>query len=86
MSKEFKECFKSAKKDEEKGRKHKGLLVVEPSLKNAEEYLDKAKDSLRFCDIYKNAGSDCDILTTLKYGASNEPLSSNIVLIIIIFK
>ena len=61
MSKEFKECFKSAKKDEEKGRKHKGLLVVEPSLKNAEEYLDKAKDSLRFCDVYKNSGSDYKI-------------------------
>ena len=61
MSKEIRECFESARKDEEKEKKHKGLLVVEPSLKKAEEYLDKARDSLRFCEIYKNAGSDYKI-------------------------
>jgi uncharacterized protein (UPF0332 family) len=37
------------------------LLIVEPSLKKAEEYLDKARDSLRFCEIYKSAGSDYKI-------------------------
>lgn len=61
MSKEIRECFDSARKDEQKGKKHKGLLIVEPSLKKAEEYLDKARDSLRFCEIYKNAGSDYKI-------------------------
>ena len=61
MSEEIKECFKSARKDEEKGKKHKGLFIVEPSLKKAEEYLDKARDSLRFCEIFKNAGSDYTI-------------------------
>jgi len=61
MSKEIRECFESAKKDEEKGKKHKGLFVVEPSSKKAEEYLDKARDSLRFCEIYKNSGSDYKI-------------------------
>lgn len=61
MSTKIRECFESAKKDEEKGKKHKGLLIVEPSLKKAEEYLDKARDSLRFCEIYKNAGSDYKI-------------------------
>ncbi len=58
MSTKIRECFESAKKDEKKGKKHKGLLVVEPSPKRAEEYLDKARDSLRFCEIYKNSGSD----------------------------
>ena len=61
MSKEIKECFESARKDEEKGKKHKGLLIVEPSLKKAEGYLDKARDSLRFCEICKNIGSDYKI-------------------------
>jgi uncharacterized protein (UPF0332 family) len=61
MSKEIRECFELARREEEKGKKHKGLLVVEPSSKKAEEYLDKARDSLRFCDIYKNAGSDYKI-------------------------
>jgi len=59
--KEIRECFESARKDEAKGKKHKGLLIVEPSQKKAEEYLDKARDSLRFCEIYKNAGADYKI-------------------------
>ena len=67
MSKEIRECFGSARKDEEKGKKHKGLLIVEPSLKKAEEYLDKARDSLRFCEIYKNSGSDYKILEEWYY-------------------
>ena len=61
MSKEVKGCFESARKDEEKGKKHKGLLIVEPSPKKAEEYLDKARDSLRFCELCKNIGSDYKI-------------------------
>ena len=61
MSKEIKECFESARKDEEKGKKHKGLLIVEPSSKKAEGYLDKARDSLRFCEMCKNIGSDYKI-------------------------
>lgn len=61
MTEEMRECFESARKDEQKGKKHKGLLIVEPSLKKAEEYLDKARDSLRFCEIYKNSGSDYKI-------------------------
>ncbi len=61
MSTKIRECFESARKDEEKGKKHKGLLIVEPSLRKSEEYLDKARDSLRFCEIYKKSGSDYKI-------------------------
>ncbi len=61
MSKEIKECFKSARKDEEIGKKHKGLLIVEPSLEKAKEYLDKARDCLKFCEMYKKSGSDYKI-------------------------
>src|SRR3989338_10647719 len=61
MNVKIKECFESARKDESKGKKHKGLLIAEPSLKKAEEYLDKARDSLRFCEICKNEGSDYKI-------------------------
>ena len=35
MSKEISECFESARKDEEKGKKHKGLLIAEPSQKKS---------------------------------------------------
>ena len=61
MKIKIKECFDSARKEEEKGKKHKGLLLVEPSQKKAEEYLDKARDSLRFCEIYRKTGSDYKI-------------------------
>ena len=61
MSKEIRECFKSARKDEEKGKKHKGLLIIEPSLEKAKEYLDKARDCLKFCEMYRKAGSDYKI-------------------------
>jgi len=61
MNTDIKECFETAKKEEEKGKKHKGLLIIEPSIKKAEGYLDKARDSLRYCKIYKDAGSDYKI-------------------------
>jgi|SRR3989344_5990276 len=61
MSIKIRECFESARKDEEKGKKHKGLFIVEISSKKAEEYLDKARDSLRFCEVCKNSGSDYKI-------------------------
>ena len=65
--------------EEQKGKKHKGLLVIEPSSKKAEEYLDKARDSLRFCDIYKKAGSDYKIpeewYTFVKHNKCKELLS-----------
>jgi len=61
MNKELKECFKLAKEEEQKGRKHKGLLVTEPSKEKAKEYLDRARDSLRFCDIFKKMGADYKI-------------------------
>lgn len=61
MSKEIKECFELARREEQKGKKHKGLLVVEPSMEKAKEYLDKARDSIKFCELYKNAGSDYKI-------------------------
>ena len=61
MSKEMRECFESARKDEEKDKKHKGLLITEPSLEKAKEYLDKARDSLKFCEMYRKAGSDYKI-------------------------
>ena len=61
MSEEIRACFESARKDEEKGKKHKGLLIVAPSPEKAKDYLGKAKDSLRFCEMYKQAGADYKI-------------------------
>lgn len=45
----------------EVGKKHKGLLIVDPSQKKAEEYIDKSRDSLRFCELYKQMGADYKI-------------------------
>jgi uncharacterized protein (UPF0332 family) len=56
-----KDCFISAKKDEEKGKKHKGLLITEPNQKEAEGYLERAKECLEFCDIYREKEADYKI-------------------------
>lgn len=53
-----KECFATALKDENKDRKHKGLLKVKPDLKGAEEYIIKAKKNLELCKFYKEKGFD----------------------------
>lgn len=57
----LRDCFKNAEKDEKEGKKHKGLLVVEPNDKSAREYIQKAKDALDWCNIYKLKGADYKI-------------------------
>src|SRR3989344_4506411 len=61
MSKEVRDCFISAMKDEKKGKKHKGLFVIKPDNKIAEEYIKKAKLNLELCDFYKQKGFDYKI-------------------------
>jgi len=56
-----KDCFVNAQKDEEKGKKHKGLLVVGRDDKKAEEYVQKAKTNLGICDLYKKQRLDYKI-------------------------
>ncbi len=53
-----KDCFASALRDENKGRKHKGLLRVKPDLKEAKEYILKAKKNLELCKFYKEKEFD----------------------------
>jgi len=55
------ECFSLAKKDEEKGKKHKGLLFVGKYNKKAEEYVQKAKVNLQLCELYKKQRMDYKI-------------------------
>lgn len=55
------DCFLSAKKDEEKGKKHKGLLLVGREDKKAEEYIQKAKTNLGICELYKKQRLDYKI-------------------------
>lgn len=55
------ECFSSAKKDEDKGKKHKGLLFVGKDDKKAEEYIKKAKTNLGICGLYKKQRLDYKI-------------------------
>ena len=57
----LKECFSNAKKDEDKGKKHKGLLIVEPDNRKAEEYIKKAKKNLEICEVYKQMRLDYKI-------------------------
>lgn len=54
----LRDCFANALKDEKKGKKHKGLLLVKPNLKEAEEYIIKAKKNLELCKLYKEQGFD----------------------------
>ncbi|HLD00130.1 MAG TPA: hypothetical protein VJC39_00120 [Candidatus Nanoarchaeia archaeon] len=55
------DCFSLAKKDEEKGKKHKGLLFVGKDDKKAEEYIQKAKVNLQLCELYKKQRIDYKI-------------------------
>ena len=52
------DCFKLASRDEKKGKKHKGLLVIMPDNRKAEEYLSKAKKNLELCSFYREKGFD----------------------------
>lgn len=61
MTQELKECFRNAEKEEKKGRKHKGLLKTLPSIENAKQYLIKAKECLKFCELYKQLNADYKI-------------------------
>lgn len=61
MIHEVKNCFVSAINDEKKGKKHKGLLIIQQDNKIAENYLKKAKLNLELCDIYKEKGFDYKI-------------------------
>ena len=55
------ECFSSARKDEEMGKKHKGIIFVGKDYKKAEEYIQKAKVNLGFCELYKKQRMDYKI-------------------------
>src|SRR3989344_2039298 len=59
--KEVRDCFVNALKDEKKGQKHKGLLVIRPDDKIAKEYISKAKINLHLCDLYREQGFDYKI-------------------------
>ena len=56
-----KDCFLSAKQYEEKGKKHKGLLIIGRDDKRAEEYIQKAKKNLEICELYKEKRLDYKI-------------------------
>ncbi len=55
------ECFSNAKKDEDKGKKHKGLLFVGKDNKKAEQYVKKAKQNLELCGLIKENRFDYKI-------------------------
>lgn len=61
MLENLRECFLNALKDERRGKKHKGLLVVKPNMKEAEEFIIKAKKNLESCKFYKENGFDYKI-------------------------
>lgn len=56
MSLSVKDCFSNALKDEQKGRKHKGLLKTKPDKGEAEKYLTKSKKNLELCKFYREKG------------------------------
>lgn len=56
IAKKIRECFLLAEQEEQKGRKHKGLLITEKSSDEAKQYLLKAKKNLELCNFYKEQG------------------------------
>ena len=61
MKNTVRDCFVFAIKDEKKGKKHKGLLIIKPDNKAAEEFIAKAKINLNLVDVYKSQGFDYKI-------------------------
>lgn len=61
LEKYLKECFKAAERDEKAGKKHKGLLITRPDNEEAKRYIQKAKDSLELCQLYKEKRYDYKI-------------------------
>lgn len=61
LQKELIECFRTAKRDENNGKKHKGLLKIRPNDEEAKIYIQKAKESLELCEIYKERRYDYKI-------------------------
>lgn len=55
------DCFALARKSDDKGVKHKGLLIVKKDDKRAEEYVEKAKTNLRTCSFYRENKLDYKI-------------------------
>jgi uncharacterized protein (UPF0332 family) len=58
IEKDVKACFFTAIKEEEKGKKHKGLLKVEPNIEEAKGYLKKAENNIELCHLMKNRNFD----------------------------
>lgn len=82
--KEVRECFKLAKQDELKGKKHKGLLIGKVNEETAKSYLTKAKLNIQLCELYKKNGFDymipeawyytlyyCALAILLKFGITS---------------
>ncbi len=61
MTRELRDCFENAIRDEKKDKKHKGLLMTKSDNKISEEYIRKAKLNLELCDFYKQKGFDYKI-------------------------
>ena len=61
MNIKVKDCFTGAKKDEERGKKHKGLIIIEKDNKTAEDFVQKAKKNLELCELYKENKLDYKI-------------------------
>jgi len=81
---EVSDCFRSAIKDEEKGKKHKGLLFGKVNEEMAKSYLAKAKLNIQLCELYMKNGFDymipeawyytlyyCALAILLKFGITS---------------
>lgn len=58
MTTNLNDCFVTAKKLDDKGKKHKGLLLVRKDQKMSEAYLEKAKVNLMLCPDFKKKRID----------------------------
>lgn len=57
----IKECFSTALNEEKKGKKHKGLLMTKPNVDVAKGFIERAKESLKFCELYYGMEADYKI-------------------------
>lgn len=61
LLKRLRECFQKAEADEKEGRKHKGLLLKKPDDEESKKYIQKARESIEFCELCRQKGYDYKI-------------------------
>src|SRR3989344_2157936 len=77
MLKHIKWCLDKAEKELREGKKHKGLIKINPDINKAKKHLNKAQHNLDAVEYFKEEGKiniDNKFIAELKHGLSDEAI------------